>query len=141
MPEVIILRGLPGSGKSTLAKSLADKAWNENKSFTIRSTDKQFEIGGVYTFNPKLLGVNHARNQELVRQDILSGIDVIIVDNTNIKRRDFAKYVDMALSNGYTVREEVVGHFDPAFVDICAARNTHGVPREAILRMAQNFEI
>jgi predicted kinase len=140
MKTLILLRGLPGSGKSTHAMFLADKAWNENNSFTIRSTDKQFEINGVYTFNPRLLGVNHAKNQQLVEQDMLSGIDIIIVDNTNIKRNDFKFYVDAAERHGYKVVEEVIGKFDEDFIKICAERNTHGVPIEAIRRMAQNFQ-
>ncbi len=144
MKQVIIMRGLPGSGKSTFARkfveTINDGANCRFYSSSIRSTDQQFMVDGVYTFNPKLLGINHGRNFDLFCDDIENGIDIIIVDNTNIKRRDFAAYVTFAEANGYSVREEIVGKFDVDFVNICAKRNTHGVPLFAIERMAQNFE-
>ena len=137
MAQVIIMRGIPGSGKSTRARELVEA---HSGTATIRSTDNQFMIDGKYVFNPRLLGINHARNLELFESDIVEGIDLVIVDNTNIKKRDYAKYIEFALLHGYSVREEVVGHFDLSFVEACAKRNTHGVPYDAILRMAQNFE-
>jgi len=84
-----------------------------------------------------MLGVNHARNLQLVEKDMKDGIPCIIVDNTNIKRRDFAAYLALATKYGYTSREEVMTEWD---VDVCFNRNTHNVPREAIQRMHDNFE-
>jgi predicted kinase len=140
MKDLFILRGLPGSGKSTLARTLSANAVAFGYIPTIRSTDDQFMVDGKYTFNPRMLGVNHNKNQQLVRHDMEIGVDCIIVDNTNIKRRDFATYIALAKEFGYTVHETVCGMFDEDSVKFCHSRNTHGVPIEAVRRMAQNFE-
>lgn len=140
MNKLIIMRGIPGSGKSTKAAQIAN---GHNGTVTIRSTDDQFKVGGVYIFNPRLLGVNHANNQRLVKEDMQKGISLIIVDNTNIKRRDFAPYIQMAKTFGYEVVEEIIQAppFSDEYVKMCAERNQHGVPFESIRRMADNFEV
>lgn len=138
MRQLIIMRGLPGSGKSTRAREIVEIGLcGPGFKATIRSTDDQFMVNGKYVFNPRMLGVNHAANLRLVEQDMKDEIPCIIVDNTNIKRRDFAPYITLAKKYGYDVREEVIAERN---VDTCFERNSHNVPREAIQRMADNFE-
>lgn len=162
MKKLIILRGLPGSGKSTKTKELIEEYKKDRReaydayyalsvlstpfplpremTTSIRSTDALFVVDGTYRFDPTKLGMNHHRNQRLVEQDMLNGTELIIVDNTNIKRRDFQNYVNLAQLHGYKVEEITIGGFDDEFVNICFKRNQHGVPLEAIKRMAANFE-
>lgn len=136
------MRGLPGSGKSTAAKNLIIE---NNGIGTIRSTDEQFVIsgGGTYKFDPTLLGKHHATNQRLVHEDMKNNVPLIIVDNTNIRRADFAPYIRMANQFGYVVIENVIEWppFTESYVRMCAERNQHGVPFNSISRMAERFEL
>jgi hypothetical protein len=86
---VVIMRGLPGAGKSTRAAQLAARAAARQLSADVHSTDAFFvdAATGVYAFNPELLGAHHAANQAAFRGSIAAGVDVVIVDNTNIQVR------------------------------------------------------
>ena len=141
-----IMRGIPGSGKSTLAKETALAALKLGANgVAICSTDEFFMVHGTYVFDRDKLGENHRKNKERAVAFMRLGIGAVIVDNTNIKRKDFAEYVSYAGEYGYEVREVVVGASSmdadlDAYIKFCHARNTHGVPLEAIDRMARTFE-
>lgn len=139
MKQLIIMRGLPGSGKSTAAADIVGKSIVLG---VIRSTDTQFIVNGEYKFDPTLLHFKHAANQRLVKDDMLDGVPLIIVDNTNIKRSDFAVYIQMAKEFGYEVLEYIMQEppFTDEYIRMCYKRNKHGVPFEAIQRMAKKFE-
>lgn len=140
------MRGIPGSGKSTQAREIAHAALKMGANgVVICSTDDFFMIDGKYVFDHEKLGTNHAKNREKVVGLMRHSIDVIIVDNTNIKRRDFETYVGYGSVHGYEIEEIVVGEKPmtvnlDAFIKTCHARNKHGVPLEAIDRMARTFE-
>lgn len=142
MGKLIILRGLPGSGKTTVAEEICYHLIHDTDAFvTIRSTDSKFlDADGNYKFDPKKLGEYHLLNQQEVQEDMISGAEVIIVDNTNTQRWEIKPYIDLAIQHGYTVEEKIVGKFDSESIAIYAQRNTHGVPLEAIQRMAARFE-
>lgn len=126
-----IFRGCPGSGKSTLAKALATA-----KNGVICSTDDFFlDDKGVYQFNMKKLGFNHQANQEKARKLMKEEHPCVIIDNTNITRKEMKPYVDMAAEFGYTVHYVAV-HCD---VEVCIKRNTHNVPEAIIRSMAEKF--
>lgn len=137
---LIIMRGLPGSGKSTKAETIASEAQAAGKTVTIRSTDDQFMVFGVYRFDPKRIGAAHHLNHRAVEQDMKDNTEVIIVDNTSIKKWESRGYRDLAQQYGYKVEECVVGNFSPKDAEVYHARNTHGVPLEVVKRMAAQFE-
>jgi predicted kinase len=128
---LIVMRGISGSGKSTLARKLA----SENNG-VICSTDDFFMVDGVYKFNARLLGVNHKKNQDKCEDLMKNESPCIIIDNTNIKKKDYKHYLDLAQKYGYTV---VIKKLEWN-VQECINRNLHEVPAETILKMAQNFE-
>jgi predicted kinase len=136
MGKLVILRGLPGSGKSTRAKQL--QSGNSNSS--IRSADALFVENGVYKFVPERLGYVHHRNRQLVEEDMAAGVELIIVDNTNICHRDYRPYVELAEQYGYEVQFEIIGEFDEAACFIYHVRNEHSVPLWKIQEMAQKFQ-
>lgn len=142
MRKLIIMRGLPGSGKTTLAEEICYHIIHDTNAFvTIRSTDSKFlDSEGNYKFDPSKLGINHVQNQNEVREDMDSGAEMIIVDNTNMTRWEMKPYIDLANRYGYDVEERIVGKFDDESIALYAQRNQHGVPIEAIRRMAKKFE-
>ena len=73
-------------------------------------------------------------------REVFLETEYIFIDNTNIKYKDFAKYIEFAIKHGYkfTLLESSAPWVkDP---EECFKRNTHGVPKEVIKRMLSNFE-
>lgn len=99
------MQGVPGSGKSTVAKMLEKSIIGAGDAHTvsIRSTDDLFMVDGVYKFDQTKLGGYHSKNVWLTERDCQDGVDVIIVDNTNVKPRDAKAYIDLARKYNYTV--------------------------------------
>lgn len=137
MGLMIIMRGLPGSGKSTLANIFV-RTLGRGK---ICSTDDKFICSdGVYRFESKFLPEAHEVNLKDAIKALSLGISPVIVDNTNIRKWEFERYESIAKTAGYKVT-----YMTPATpwawdVDECFKRCTHGVPKEAIARMAERFE-
>ena len=148
-----ILRGLPGTGKSMLAENLRQSAFKSlisHQGFAkIFSTDDLFMVDGEYEFDPSKLGVNHARNLQLATDWMIGhrinergskNRDAIcIIDNTNTQHWEYEKYVEAAKENGFMVHIISVD-WKQEDIPLYAERNTHGVPEEAIQRMADRWE-
>lgn len=131
MAKMYIMVGLPGSGKSTKAKTLNG---------VVISTDQIFMSDDIYLFSPSILSMAHQINQEKVRVACSLGHDVII-DNTNLSARERAPYIDIANSFGYSweiIQPDTWWRSDP---EECFRRNKHGVPLQAIQRMAERKDI
>lgn len=144
MKQLIIMRGLPGSGKSYTAQSLAqDAILTDGHNVLVASTDEWF-IGedGVYRFDAKDIARAHRWNQARVeaRMKSCGSHSVIIVDNTNTQLWEMRPYVEMARRHDYIVtieRSEAPWRDD---VNACHEKCTHGVPLEAMERMASRWE-
>lgn len=128
MKRVIIMRGIPGSGKSTQAKKYGG---------LVLSADNYF-IGpdGVYRFNPARIGDAHTACMRGFLDAIELEHPIIVVDNTNTTLMELNPYRLVGLANGYSI--EVVRVVCAAAK--AAARNTHGVPFDTVMRMAKHFE-
>ena len=128
--KVIIMRGLPGSGKSTYLNEKEPTA-------VVCSADDFFVTDeGVYLFDPKKLPQAHQACMRKFLDATAARMPLIAVDNTNISLWECSPYVSVAEALGYAV-EVIRVDADP---EICAARNTHNVPIEAVRRMAARFE-
>jgi len=107
---VLLMQGLPGSGKSTVARRLAAEA----KRAAIFSTDEYFERpDGTYAFSFNRIGYAHEWNQARVEARLAASAaagldDLVIVDNTNMTRRDVEPYFASAARHGAIVRVECV---------------------------------
>lgn len=143
---VIIMRGWPGSGKSTLCRAIYEE-------FVRRGTDP-FEISVCsadhyhinkttkkYEWKQENAAKAHLYCKEQFEADILDNdASVIFVDNTNIRRKEYAYYVDLARDHGYKVLQ---AHGQSPYkhsVEECFKRNVHNVPLEVITRMKDAFE-
>ena len=142
--KLVILRGVPGSGKSTRAQEVMEEEGYGFK--TIVSADCYFiRPDGKYDWCASSLGNAHKWCQKQA-EDAMRGHEIwahrtiVIVDNTNIKRKDFKVYTQLAEKYGFEVEEVVVGNFDEESVKLYAERNSHGVPLATIQRMAERFE-
>jgi len=60
-----------------------------------------------------------------------AGSSTIVIDNTNIKTRDYRKYVEEAQQYGYTVFQKT---FKSQF------KNVHSVPDDVVQRMKDSFQ-
>lgn len=152
---LVLMRGLPGSGKSTLAKSIAlDHLRYGGSSVVICSTDDYHFIDDRYVFQPHMLGTYHRQNQLRVKYHMYIGIELIIVDNTNVQRKDMKPYLDYAEELVYKVEEVLLGEDElfpnlknacpykfADYIHLCAERNTHGVTKDAIENMARKFQL
>lgn len=140
-----ILRGVSGCGKSTFARELITNHTTFSSS-TVISADYYFlRPDGVYDWNPKFLANAHKwcfteAENSMVKTQWGGSFDLVVLDNTNIARSQFKKYIDLAQSNGYIIKEIIVGSFDEESLKLYAKRNSHGVSLEAIKRMASKFE-
>jgi predicted kinase len=128
MKKVVIMRGAPGFGKSTYVKKTYPAA-------TVASADHYFERKGKYEFNKFLLGKAHNECQKTFSSAIERGDELIVLDNTNVKVRDFKPYVEEAKAAGYEV--EIV-RLD-CDVTKATARGVHAVPGSAVERMAESL--
>lgn len=156
--RVVILRGLPGSGKTSFAEFLL----STNKSSIRHSTDDYFLVfdetnkttvgaqtlqttghlsRGKYVFVFERLQEYHNRNYEAFCKSVKEGIELVIVDNTNIQKAHYMRYLKSAQEAGYHVDVITIGGFDPASIDLYARRNSHSVPYGAIQKMSRAFEL
>jgi predicted kinase len=154
MKKLIIMRGLPGGGKSTYVQTATLGALASGaRSIAVCSTDDQFlDANGNYVFDASKLGVNHKANQDKAARMMAAGVEFVYIDNTNTTHKEMRPYKDLAKTYGYEVEEVLVGRerlfpgmdgtqYDfEDYIDLCTKRNTHGVPRDAIMKMARRFE-
>jgi len=140
MRLMIIMRGIPGSGKSTRADSLGEYYAEQGKTVITCSADDFFMKGGKYVFKRQELGMAHAYCYNRARRACEREVDVIIIDNTNVKKRDYRRYVDLAKERRYDVRYEIMPCDSEEEALFFNTRSVHNVPPEVNLRMFQSWE-
>eukprot|EP00931_Biecheleriopsis_adriatica_P092161 TRINITY_DN6598_c0_g1_i2.p1 TRINITY_DN6598_c0_g1~~TRINITY_DN6598_c0_g1_i2.p1 ORF type:complete len:681 (-),score=110.34 TRINITY_DN6598_c0_g1_i2:140-2182(-) len=122
----IILRGFPGSGKSSLSGIL------RRSGADVASADDFF-------VNVEKLPEAHEQCRQHFMKAIAQGCP-IVVDNTNIRKADYAFYRSKAEGEGYTV---VILEFlcsSTAELERMRKRSVHGVPGGAVGAMWSRWE-
>ena len=158
--KLYIMRGTPGSGKSYDAERLGQGG-------VVYSTDDFFGQGEEYLANfaqaqkegtiGTLLGRYHKMNLDRAVKAMEQGITPIVIDNTNVKRREMRPYVEAGIVYDYDVEfveptsrwwgeiSQMLrkrGRTDAEIrraAEKLAGRTLHGVPAHAIERMLKNF--
>jgi len=145
--NLIIVRGLPGSGKSTAAEThsaiyverhFLDWTGQFQPSW-YASADEYW--GTPYNFVPEKLSEAHLYCRLSTLVGMKHQAENVYVDNTNIKKKDYQVYLDLAAEHGYTCQFLESGTPWAWDVDECTKRNIHKVPREVIQRMKDNYEV
>ena len=150
--KLIIMRGCPGSGKSYTARNLI----KEFPSNIILSTDNFFNSKGEYKFDPTKLNYYHRMNQENAEKHMRLATKLILIDNTNIRLRDFKPYLESASRWYYSVEyrepdspwwlkiSPLLPIKDLSMAMFCAkefcSRCEHNVPDTTIAHMLMNWE-
>jgi predicted kinase len=129
MKLVKILRGLPGSGKTHYTDLFRPTR-------VVCSADHHQVDDGVYNFKPERARDAH----RLCFTDFINALEIgqplIIVDNTNTDPVEIAPYYKMAEHYYYDV--EIVWFKTP--LEVCMARQTHGVPISTMCNMYWNLK-
>lgn len=119
-----IIRGIPGSGKTTLARKLCP---DHNYAADDYFTDSE----GNYKFDVNKLDAAHKACMRNVENAMMSGVPVIAVNNTFVRKWEYEPYIEMAEKLGYRPVEIICrGNFG----------SVHNVPSQKVKSMAMNFE-
>lgn len=131
---VYIMRGIPGSGKSTRAKQIVAERGGDG---VIHSTDTFHYVDGEYRWKPENVYRYHNYNFEFFCRSLEQRVPTVVVDNTNIRRKHFARYVVAAEAAGYEVVEVAMPMItaEEAF-----KRCIHNVPLEHIQKKIDMWE-
>ena len=140
-----IARGLPGSGKTTAIHNhmmfIHDEAGKDNKLYpSMAWCEADYFHGTPYNWKQENQQKAHEFCRLTTQAHINNGVNHVFVGNTNIKKKDYQPYIDMALQadyNIYFIMPDTVWGWD---VDECFRRNVHKVPKETIQRMKDQFE-
>lgn len=134
MKKVVVLSGVSGSGKSTYALKLLWNALEPGTYCKVVSADDYFTVYGEYCFDPMKLGDAHNqcfRDFMFAIINEKSEYDLVIVDNTNTTITEIAPYMLAGSAYGWETELHVL---QCASLKVCAERNTHNVPLNAIIR-------
>ena len=103
MKTVLINRAVPGSGKTTFAKNIFAAVSGAGLTIAVHSTDEFFMKDGRYVFDVNMLGEYHRRNLEAFKHSLANGIDLVVVDNTNLHPWETEPYTNAARAAGYQI--------------------------------------
>jgi predicted kinase len=138
MKTFIILRGLPGAGKTTLIQYL-EKQYTQQAS--VCSAD-HFWYGSNphtpenYKFDITKLSQAHGSCKSAVTKALNGRKPLIIIDNTNIRIREYKDYIKMAVDKDY----ELLSHAITGMSAEDSMKLTlHGVPLDTCKKMLQAF--
>ena len=88
---------------------------------------------GEYKFEVRKLGFCHIKCMHQFKTALEDGAELVIVDNTNTKVKDYSFYEDLAKEKGYRVFVLVVEN-------TANQKDIHGVPEATLTKQAENIK-
>lgn len=136
---LIILRGLPGAGKTTIINALEKQL---NLTAVICSADHYFYGNKEhkpenYVFDVDKLGIAHKICMDKATKALEDNIPLVMIDNTNIKPRDYKFYIRLGKEAGYSV---IVHSIVGQTAEQSYNKNVHKVPFASCERMANAYK-
>ncbi|XP_063590101.1 2',3'-cyclic-nucleotide 3'-phosphodiesterase-like isoform X2 [Penaeus indicus] len=133
---MFIMKGLPGSGKSTIVKAIQEVY----KDSVVCSADFYFMRSGKYKFRPDKLKDAHQACQNKATATASRGMNVIIIDNTNVRNWEMKFYLTLAREYHYV--PVIVEPQTPWCRDAheLATRNSHGVDESIIEQKVKGYQ-
>lgn len=136
---VAVVRGLPGSGKSNLAQQVGQVRGEG----LICSADAYFlqDLDGepTYQFDPTKMKDAHRHCAMMFEEALALEAPTIIVDNTNIRPKEFSEYVADAHERGYKTMVVGIQCRSDADAEMFFRRCVHGVPLNGIMKMKADY--
>jgi len=133
--KLVIMRGLPGSGKSTHAKEITRNGG------VIFSCDDYFkDEAGNYIYERSKLKDSHIWNQKRATDAMIAGVDLIVIDNTNVRKWEAKPYVKMAVECHYEVSFVEPPYWWIYDIDELMSRDDKKVPKKTMERMQRDWE-
>jgi len=132
--KLIIIRGLPGSGKSTFAKKIA------KDDGLIISADDYFITDGEYKFTAHKLKESHQWAQNRAKVAMEEGHQLVVIDNTNVRKWEAKPYVKIGVENDYDIEFIEVDTPWARDPSRCYGKDSHGVPLSVIEKMDAEWE-
>ncbi|XP_006822676.2 2',3'-cyclic-nucleotide 3'-phosphodiesterase-like [Saccoglossus kowalevskii] len=133
---MFIMRGLPGSGKSVIADVIRETYLNS----IICSADDFRMVDGQYVFVQADLQAVHEKCQACAKDACEKGINVVIIDNTNVRSWEMKFYVSLANQANYTVvlvEPKTAWRFNALEL---AMKNKHNVSIDVLQKKVISFE-
>lgn len=128
------MRSIPGGGKDTyIRKHFPGAVVASADNFFIHTNPQTGEQ--EYRFDPRKLGAAHGQSFRTFQNALDAGEPLVVANNTNTQVFEMEKYVMAAKKAGYDV--EIIRIETPTH--IAAARNIHGVPLQAVEKMAKRM--
>ena len=134
---MLILRGLPGSGKSSLVGRIL-KTYPQAE---VCSADTYFtQADGSYQYDRDKIKEAHIFSQEKAEALCKDACNLVIVDNTNVKRWELQPYLNIATRFRYSVvilEPQTPWAKDP---EQLALRNSHQVKENVIRKKLKEWQ-
>lgn len=142
----LFFRAVPGSGKTTFSNRIREAVTSAGLTIAVHSTDSYYTdpVTRTYDFDIERLPEFHLKNLEEFKKSLAEGVDVAVVDNTNLRPWETEPYTDAARFAGYRI---VFLNFAPRAIEkhLAAQQVTperpdaHQVPRDVLLRFMEFF--
>ena len=136
---VVMMRGLPGSGKSYYAKQLIASLPEYVNSCIVSADDYFVDAAGNYQWNGSKIHDAHHTCFDMFLRALWDRIDVIVVDNTNIRLDEMQPYVMVTSIADYDLQ---VHQFVPSesMLETIIERCVHNVPADKVKRRFRQWQ-
>ncbi|KAJ8867418.1 hypothetical protein PR048_031219 [Dryococelus australis] len=132
---MFIMRGLPGSGKSTLARAIKGTYPD-----SVLCSADDFMLNNRFQYDRDRLHDAQVSCQQKARHACEDGVNVVVVDNSSVRKWELDYYLELAMENCYVVvvvEPRTPWKWDP---EQLAKKNTHKVNMEVMFAKLEMWD-